>query len=242
MRCLLFCVAFLMLLASALTADATLTYVQSPQTSSCSTSSATCAITVTSTGGGDVGVMLVDYGASTSKTISSMSCGANAWTRNPTGTGQFLSAASGGAALAYNLNLSAGVTSCSVTMSGIPAFGWDLQFWEYRHAGAVSLDSANGKTISTAQTNPTGIAFTLTGTNDVIVQQMVFTASPSAINLSYGHLNTSQAGADLENTTTGTAPTWTAASGTGIANAIAIKEAPSTACRASVSLLGAGGC
>ena len=202
--------------------SATISLAQQVRTSSC-TASSTCVLTISSTGAGNAAVIM----GSGTYAIASVSGGSGTWVV-PAGC-----QVSGGATLscAYNLGLSSGSTSITVTWASTPAAGARLDYREFSTTGtSFTLDSGGSGglgtiTNGTASTTQPGVALTIGGTVDVIVQQMNFSGgTPSGVTV-YSNFSGSSftAAANLLNTTSGTAPTWTnSSSNTSIGNAVAL--------------------
>lgn len=209
---------------------ATFTNGQDVINGSCSSSSTTCAITVTSTTAGDAGVVEINYGHTAQVNVTGVTGGT--WvvgTGCATSCSSFDSTASGGISGGYTLSLTGGSTTITVTVSVAPSFGWSAEFREASfNNGPLLVDKTGNKAITTNTVNPTGVALTLTGSNDFIVQGVVYTTTCTAISGSYTNLS-GLVSAVLVNSTSGTAPTWTCPSGNGALNAIALKETGSGA-------------
>lgn len=135
-------------------------------------------------------------------------------------------------ACAYNLSsTSSGTTTLTVTMTG--SNNWLVTFYEYSFTGAAVSYDSSGNTGLLASANPqTGKTITVTGTNDVFVRQIQLGGNGlNSVNLSYGHLvtnhNSTWSGTtDLENSTTGTGPSYTlAGSSNALESVIAFSEA-----------------
>jgi hypothetical protein len=209
-------------------ARATISKTQFVSNTSCSGSSNTCAVTVTSTGTGHFGVILWLTANSTS--ASSIS-GGGSWTI-PASCKINVTFTSG---CAYILSLSSGVTTITMTWStsacGSPC---SIFFYEESFTGSsVSLDNGSSGGLGTvnntsSSSTPPGVALTLSGANTAIFQVILqgngsATAISGSYNLDLG--GAFQGSASALNTTNGTAPTWTfSASSTGIGSAIAISE------------------
>ena len=130
----------------------------------------------------------------------------------------------------YCLNAVGGTTSITASVTTGVGRGMGVMEFTSSIAGVVwSLDSSGSAIIAGPQTNPPGIALTLTGGNDVIMQGVVDLVT--AISGSYTGLTNFGGGgrsfAYAVNTTVGTAPTWTAVSSSNMVfNAIAFMESP----------------
>jgi hypothetical protein len=171
-------------------------------------SSSPASVTVTSTGTGHLLVLMGHTNTGTT-TVSSVS-GAGTWSI-PAGCHVNGGGSIGGTDCAYNLSSTSGVTSISITLSASGTSTWI--FYEYSFSGSsFSLDTTGTVTDGTAGTSLAGVGLTLAGTKDVIVQGL-FTSGGNVTGVSTPYSNfqgTSFTGqADLENTSSGTAPTWT---------------------------------
>jgi hypothetical protein len=243
--------AALLLLAIVLSpsrAHATWGFVQHKENAPCSSSSSTCAVTVTSTGSGHVGVILGIAGSnSTTATISSVS-GGGTWTVPPSSGCSLGNSAPGGmVSCAYTLSTAASATSITVTWgTSSPGSYVSVDFYEFSFtASSVALDKVGTQAVTTAAANLPGVTLTLTGTNDVIVQAGQFSASATACASPYNTNSAfpnGNAACYAINQSSGTAVTYTNTSSSAVFNAIAIKEVSATSCKPSLALLGAGAC
>ena len=183
----------------------TLLHVTTPvTTAACST---TCTVTVSSTTAGSLQVLTATTSDGNQAWVSSVS-GAGAWSCPVQDNFPALGSVSG----CYNLSSTAGVTTLTLT-STVSGDTYNVRQWEYSFTGGpASLDSSATNANLTAGTTQTGITLTLGGPRDVIVQWIVSTNGPSSISGGYGNFAaTASFGgwADLENTASGAAPTWT---------------------------------
>lgn len=222
---------FVLLLVLKSQAFATCTFIQGAAPTSCGNSS-TCAVTISATGTGN---LLVGWATANSgvETITSVA-GGGTWTVPGGTTCRLTGAGQGGIDCAYTLASTSGATTVTFTMGGtanhlLGAVG------EYSCTGAITFDVA-GTGSGSSQTNPAGVALTLNGTNDIIVQGIGSSANVTAINGAYTNpavfTNTDASqktgfGGAI-NTASGTAPTWTCTSCTNVKMAIAFKEAAIT--------------
>jgi hypothetical protein len=200
---------------------------------SCSSSTTTsCATpTILATTVGNVGVFCVELNSPGTVTAGPTQGGT--WTQvtnSPfTGAGSKLIAC-------YYTTFTSSVTVISATVST----GSGRCIWYWEEASTISgvvwtLDSSNFSNNTSPCTNCTGQALTLTGANDTIYQISVVLASaiagsPTYSDFVHGGSGNALAGAAIQNTTNGGAPTWTNASvANGSVGAVAITEnAPST--------------
>lgn len=183
----------------------TLLHVTAPAgTAACSP---TCTVTVTSTTAGTLQVLMAATSDGNQAWVNAVS-GAGNWScplmDNLPGIGSISGC--------YNLSSTAGVTSLTLT-STVSGDSYNVRQFEYSFTGGpASLDSIGTTANLTASTTAAGIALTLGGARDVIVQSIVSTNGPTAISGGYGNFaaQASYGGwADLENTTNGAAPNWT---------------------------------
>lgn len=191
-------------------ASGTFTLVQHVLGAACTGGTNTCSITVSATTSGNIGILDASDFNGASLTISSVS-GGGTWTSpagcviNTTGLGTTM--------CSYNLNLTGGATTITVTWSSTFTSNLDqLRYYEYHYSGSsVSFDNAG--TVSNAASNtPSGVTPSLSGTKDVIVQGITAAAGVISAQTVYGNgLYTTIFGgtADLENTTSTSPPVWT---------------------------------
>jgi hypothetical protein len=142
--------------------------------------------------------------------------------------------------IAYLTHATGGCSSFTFTLSGNSTTVWTAGLMEatYTGSGYASVDGACAAADDTpAATSQAGIGFSLTGSSDFIVQQIHKGSGAIAINESYtiptdfstlggGPANPSTATwavAYLQNSTTGTAPTWTIASSLAAVDGCAFK-------------------
>ncbi len=205
-----------------LSARATFTLVQNP-TNTCGGS--TCAITVSATGANDLGVLIaIDDTGTPGNFISSVS-------GFTVPTSCQASGDSGSVSCAYDLSLPSGTTGFTLTMAASGTYF--IQFWEYSSTHTFVYDTGGTVIDNLGVIEPwPGVALTLSGTNDVIIQTLSnYNSETMTISSPYGNLSGSGYvwAADSENTNSGTAPTWTTGGGSATRHtegAIAIKEGP----------------
>lgn len=148
--------------------------VQHSSNTACSSTSATCSVTVTSTGSGHLLVITAVYGSSsTDITISSTSGGGTSThctnchaTRDSSGDEEDIS---------YILSSTSGATSISVTMSSSAFSGnWIATVEEYSWTGggSAALDTSNSVQDNTSCTTCNLPSLTLTGTDDVVLYDL----------------------------------------------------------------------
>jgi len=225
----------------AVPAWASWTLVQHPNNAACSGTS--CSVTVSATGSGHLITVIVQPNTATNTTISSVS-GGGTYTHC---TNCAASNGAGGAIDAsYTLSSTSGATSISATLSQSGGASWTMEVFEYSFTnGPISLDASGNRVQTTNVANPAGVALTLTGTNDVIVQGGWYTTPFTAISSPYSSPADFPGGngaAGAINTSSGTAPTWTATSGQGPFMAIAFKESTAAAKTCTIARMGAGPC
>jgi hypothetical protein len=205
---------------------ATITNMQAiANNTNCNNSSGTtCAITTSSSGSGDLAVFCAGTVQAAAPSVPTQG---GSWT-----LGLNLSANADGYCW-YNLNLTSGNTTVSVTVTSNNGRWAAYYEWSTSLGFGWVFDNAAGPTANAAQTNPPGQAVTLHYTSDVILQSVVGTGSGagfSAINNSYNNLvaATGRPGsvyANLLNTSSGAAPTWTNANNaTSVVACIAFEE------------------
>jgi hypothetical protein len=222
-------------------AEASFSLVQDTVTS-CPASSANCTLTVTATGANHTGVI---FGINNGTINTFLSTITQSGTCNVPWVLPVLSQWSGGSttgagSIAYCLSLAGGATSIPITWTtASPGFS-GVPFLEYASTAAAVILDPGAVPVSTvasafAQNSQLGVALTISGTNDLIIQGTLFNGVVvTSITTPYGNslsfLGSGIAAvADSENTTNGSAPTW-GASGSGAqrGNAIAFTEVAST--------------
>lgn len=109
-----------------------------------------------------------------------------------------------------------GDTSVSVTLSGAPMFGYEINVREYVWSGSTIAYDTGSTASSAGCTSCASPALTLTGSNDVIMLSMYAQANITAVtgcfNSSASGLSTQFPEAACPNLSSYTAPTWTQAS------------------------------
>lgn len=229
MRKLILLVAFILL---ARPAKASFTFIQRGQNNSCP-SGLTCTVTPGSSFGAGHALMVARRFTATGNSIASIAAGGCnvAWVILAT---TLLSANGSTIQMAYCTNSTA-VASIQFTATnsdGGGASSW-IHVFEYSFtAASVALNTgatpAGTRNQSVAAANPGGVALTLSANNAVIVQMATWGTALTAINLSYGNATfpNGDGSADLENTTSGSQPTWTGTSSTGNFAAFSLEETP----------------
>jgi hypothetical protein len=198
-----------------------------------------CAITVTSTNAHAVEVICMAV-TSTARTISSASDGGFTTATASHGT----DTTAGGAECAYNLNATGGATSITCTFNGTAAA--QCEFFEFTGTGSsFTFDTANTVDHSSTCTTCSGVALTLTTSNNyILVQALDPVGTASAINQSYTGIFSGGDGFafKINVSSAGTTPNWTTTSGRSAGGAIAIYEvvAGAPTCANFISLMGAG--
>jgi len=200
-----------LLLLCCLPAQATISFTQFA--AHAGSGSSPYSLTVSSTGSGHLLFVQGYYSAGSTEFITSVS-GGGTWVI-PSSCQQGYSAIGAANSCAYVLSSSSGTTSVSIGFSGTSTT-WAFAFYEVSTSlTGFSLDAIATSTYSTSNTAPAGQALTLTGSEDVIIQQIQCdTSFPTStyINESYNYEQVQSAqpfgSAYLLNTTTGTAPAW----------------------------------
>ena len=181
-----------------------------------------CTATVAPTGSGDILIAVFELQSSGSA-VSAVS-GGGAWVHAPNCAA---STDSLDVDCWYVLNSTPGAAAITATVTAGSARG--VEFYEFSvGAGCFAAYDSSGSSGNNPASGQPGIALTLTGFNDVIVQGIAAGATVSSINGGYA-LSTAGASnryaALLLNTVSGTAPMWTLSSNRAAAlNAIAISE------------------
>lgn len=207
-----------------------ITLVQSPSNQTAatcgSTSGTSCSLTITSTTGGNfgiVGVHIFFSGAIQQITgFSTDPCNV-AWIRAANNNQQ-----AGGNIdidMMYCTSLKAGQTTLVATTAQSNSFR-GIAFYELSSAIGFTFDTSCGA-VNASGTNPPGCSMTLSGTNDFIAIMCTAAAGtvtvPTNYTLTLG--STGRAWARWNNTNNGTVGTWTdASSGVSAVNGLAIKE------------------
>lgn len=206
-------------------------------TPSCNGTS-TCAISVTSTGSGHaLDVKLGLASTSAYPALSSISDNkSETWTSC---SSCFLNATLAGPSYItlldeYVLSSTSGVTTITVSTAANVPF-WDVEVTELASTtGAIYFDTG-GKVTTNVSTNCTscvGVALTLNGSNDAIIQQGYPQIAITGISGGGGYTGfldidwNSVGFAAALNTSNGAAPTWAATSGVMVGNAIAFTTTP----------------
>lgn len=199
---------------------ATWTFLHSAN-STCGTG--TCAITVTSTGSGNLLVATGGRGGSGAGSMTSPTNGCSAsWTHDANALN---SGAPGFEDIWYCLNSASGVTS--ITLNTAATFDHGTVSEYSTTSGPPLADVCSNRTGATATSQP-GVTLTLTGTNDVIVQgascaATITAVSPLAYHAPFAVPNGNGV-AGSTNTASGTAPTWTEGSSNNNLSACAFME------------------
>ena len=225
----------------ALPCGATIAKVQIvPKSSGCS--GTTCSVTVSAIGTSKhFGAIISDNNGGGNISISSVSGGGGTWNTSAS-CNQYDGVANDALSCAYNLGFTSADTTVTVTWSATCGSCIFL-FIEWSYTGSsVSLDAISAADDTTSQTSQPGVTLTLTGTNDVVLQGLGNKDSTAITTYTNRTVATTANLADLENTTSGTAPTWTISSAARVpVNALAIAEASGgAAAPPTITLLGAG--
>ena len=208
-------------------------------------STSPCTLTVTSTCSGCIGVLWESNNSSTN--FISTVTGAGSWSV-PAGCQSGNNTLVEAESCAYNLSESAGTTSIVITMASGPSQN-AIVYYEFNiSSGTPSLDTSGTAARTSFSTTQAGPTLTLSGTNDLIVQENVSgTGNATAITAPYGYLNSDEAKmgtAAATNTASGTAPNWTMpGSDSTLVGALAIQITPAggtPGCKNGLLLMGAG--
>lgn len=188
----------------------------------CSTSGASCAITVTSTHAHAVEALCMQS-TSTAITLTSASDGGFTAAAGSHGT----DATGGGTECAYNLNATGGATSITATFSG--ASGNQAMFMEFTGTGSsFTFDTSALIDDTVACTSCSGAVLALGTSNNYILIQASSCGGTCSTALSQGYtaafFNGDGMGYKLNVSVAGTTPNWTMTSSTLAGGAIAIYE------------------
>ena len=199
------------------------------------TTGTTCTFTVPATGSGNVGIIYTAVGQVS--TLATSVSGGGTWTC-PAGAGISYTAGTMSLSGCYNLNLTGSVTSIVITYGATLSNYPEVFYLECTQSGTAASyntsrsESRNGAS-PLAGEDLTGASPVFTASNSIIVQAVAYAGStPTGItggSPAYGHFQTpmpltNMSIADSENTTTGTAPSWTYGSSSfGAFSALAIQ-------------------
>lgn len=207
---------------STIPSEATWTFVQAPENT---TGGATCAVTTSATGSGNVLVAIGEFGALATMNSSPTNGCSSAWIHCTTCSASNSNLANA-TDLWYCLNSASGVTS--ITLNGSTTFDWCTVREYSTNNGPPLFDVGNNRSQMSAVTSAVGVSLTARkGLNDLLVQAYGPNANILSIDSGYGNLKTAvtlRGVADLLNTTNGAAPTWSTDSGQGSLMGIAFKE------------------
>lgn len=193
----------------------------------------TCAITITSGTAGRLGVVYIQGNNANNLTLNSVSGNINSTTGWTLCASCHFRDGTNWVEMAYTLSTQSGDTTITITMSGAVGTNVTAGYVDFGFtSGPVSLDTQGvGDESGVACTSCAGITLTLTGTNDVIIQQAVAANNITAVSAGWtivdgcNFANSGGCVADSLNTNSGTGPTWTQqASGIVDVGAIAFKE------------------
>ena len=191
---------------------------QANSSTNCSSSTTTnCGINVTATGAGHLLVFMA-FGASTTLTTPTTTggtCGGAGWATGIRQGGSGIQTA-----VFWCLSSTSGITNVTSTLttSGAGRTAW---FYEFSYtASSITLDGTSTGGTFTSTATPLGVALTLTGTNDVVVQSQYQTSATNSTITSTGTCNGNwvrTSGVNVATLSTaycinkvdGTAPTWT---------------------------------
>jgi hypothetical protein len=194
----------------------------------------TCSIAVNSTGSGNVIIIGFSAGSFTftsEERISGVSGGGTY--PHPSECAGYDSTAGRFTHWAYTLSSTSNATTITVTRSSTNGVAWYISVTELSFtSGPLSVDAIGTVDDTTGSTSQPGVALTLRGTNDAIVQiingganQTSVFSPPGANYSSYTNFADHCGFATSINTTSGAAPTWTSQGSLRAAgSAIAITE------------------
>jgi hypothetical protein len=182
--------------------------------------SPTCSLTIPTTAAGDL-LFAQSSSVSGTGTISSMS-GGGTWVVPTSGTttcNNTVSSQTNGCA--YSLSSTSGVTTVTFTMSASGTYGIDL-YEIHRTSGSWTLDTQASNNVATSTNNNIGPALTLSGSNDVIFQELTGTGffnselgypqpyigSAAGFQVFFDNTNIGGSTGVLLNTTNGAATHW----------------------------------
>lgn len=215
------------------------TLVQSSTLARVGTGVNTQNLTVTSTGSGHLLVVLAANDNGTANYLTGVT-GGGTWV--VPSSAQISDVNWGALSCAYVLASASGATTISLTY-GATTGHYTANFWEYSFTGSsVSLDKIGTVDQGFAASPQLGVALTLTGTNDVILQASKNNNDLSSISSPYGNFQhlLGVGVADSENTVSGTAPSWSMTGSSRLGGmAIAFSEVISATSR-ELALLGVG--
>jgi hypothetical protein len=181
-----------------------------------STSGTSCAVTLAQSTTGSTHLLIaeVNIGAGSATITALTDSASQTWTKCTACTA--INGAANGVGVWYIIGTSSGVTSVTATIS-VTNDARGITVYEFStDQSAFTFDVGGNRAVTTC-TSCAGVALTLTGSNDVIVQIMysstghTYTAIDTGYTEDFGNTGSAgQGAAHLLNTTTGTAPTWTA--------------------------------
>lgn len=231
---------WMLILLAASPAWATFSLVQSVASAACGGTSATCAVTVASTGSGNV--ILVWLAGSADPALSVISSVSGGGTYSvPAGCAITDAGNNFSASCAYTLSSTSGTTSITVTRNNSTTEVWRVYVEEYSFTGSgVALDPGGSGGVGTVdQTSTcstcTGVPLSIaSGPNDLIGQFAVGNSGVSVSSVAGLYVLESAVAssgyADNLNTTSGAAVSWTfSTSAAHVFSAIAINESTSSA-------------
>lgn len=145
-----------------------------PQGVNCNPS---CSLTIPSTGSGHL--LYIEAGDLTSSRITSVSGGGTWVTPSGSNTCQITLSSANALSCGYVLSSTAGATSLSVTMTG--STNASFAIWEVDTTSGPFAFDAQGSGTNSPSYNPSGVALSLTGTNDVIFQSIYVPGGTSSV-------------------------------------------------------------
>jgi hypothetical protein len=202
----------------------------------CASAASTCTLSgLTAASNGDVVVLVVGAYKVSALTISSATGNSASLTKCPGSVCAGFGGTDYSTDEAVYLSSSSGGTSYTVTLSAATtSVAWTFAVLDFTPSTSVSYDIGNNKGISTGTSNPTAPTLSISGTSDLFIQAIYYSAGSGTISIGGGYtipsgfkVNPSGARtfavAYLTNQTSYTAPTWTIASGQGALSALAIQ-------------------
>jgi hypothetical protein len=212
-------------------------------------SSASCSMSVTSTGAGHL-LVLMFFSSSTHNIKQTGMTGGGTWVHPGVDAAGACQQAGSGLTVdcAYVLSSTAGATTVSWNADST-IFHDIAVFYEFSFTGSsVAFDTSNTASLTGFSTNPTAPALTLTGSNDVILEGLqgsnnAMSTIDSGFSGVYDNTDAIIGAAYLVNTASGTPPTWGNGNNQYVLNAVAFKEVSGGATKTcTVTTAGAGPC
>ena len=225
--------AFVLSCSPAWATWSTVQTVSTPTNTTCSTGATTCAISVSSSGVGHIiGISFGCDSISFTGSCTLVSATDNAGTPDTFSTPVcgFDATRGRNVCAAYTLSSTGGATTVTLTRTSSTGYNWAFAVYEIAtSAGPAVLDTTGTIDDSMSMTSQPGVALTLTGVNDAIIQAMDAAKSIGALSITNPYSNqvfvSHYASGLAINTASGGAPTFAwPLSGVAAAVAIAFKE------------------